>query len=307
MKPTLFALTFAGRAFALPSYGLAVTLGIGVGVWLCARQARRQGMNVGAVLDLLFWMLVAALVGSRVVFVALNAGHFAQICAQGGAARSLGQVLSDCAAPLRVWDGGLVFYGGAITGIAVGALYARRRRLPFAPLGDLIAPALAIGHALGRLGCFLAGCCYGKACGPDAAACVRFPAGSVAHAHLAGTSALPAGAPLTAPLHPTQLYEAVGELAIFAFLLLWRRRQRFAGELLLVYAVAYACLRGVIELFRGDAARRFVFELAAPALARALGLPPAEPLLLSTSQAVSLVVGAGALAAIVRQYRLARR
>jgi prolipoprotein diacylglyceryltransferase len=90
---------------------------------------------------------------------------------------------------------------------------------------------------------------------------------------------------------------------IFFALLAWRRRQRFAGELLLVYAVAYASLRSVVELFRGDAARRFLFELATPGLARALGLPPGEPLVLSTSQAVSAVVGAGALALIVRRYR----
>src|SRR6185295_13470681 len=112
-------------------------------------------------------------------------GDFVDVCAHGGAARSGARVLSDCLAPLRVWDGGLVFYGGAITGIGVGALYARRRGLAFAPLADLIAPALAIGHALGRLGCFAAGCCYGKACAAGARACVSFPTGSVAHEHLA--------------------------------------------------------------------------------------------------------------------------
>jgi phosphatidylglycerol:prolipoprotein diacylglycerol transferase len=303
MKPTLVALTLAGRAFALPSYGVAVTLGCGLGVWLVARQARRQGIDPTAVVDLCFWMLVAALGGSRALYVALHAGDFAQICTQGGAARRAGQVLSDCLAPLRVWDGGLVFYGGAITGIAVGALYARRRGLAFSPLADLIAPALALGHALGRLGCFAAGCCYGKACAVGAHGCVAFPTGSVAHEHLAGTSAVPADAAFTVPLHPTQLYEAVGELLIFFGLLLWRRRQRFAGELLLVYAIAYACLRSVVELYRGDAARRFLFEVATPGLARALGLPPGEALVLSTSQAVSAVVGAGAVAVIVRRYR----
>src|SRR5205823_18082 len=110
----------------------------------------------------------------------------------------------------------------------------------------LLAPSLALGHVFGRIGCFFAGCCFGK---PWAAG-VSFPRDSVAFDELLGAGQIAAGAGTTPPLHPTQLYEAAGELGIF-FLLLWaRRRQRFAGATALLYAASYAGLRFVVEIFR---------------------------------------------------------
>jgi phosphatidylglycerol:prolipoprotein diacylglycerol transferase len=286
MKPTLVAFTLAGRGFALPSYGVAVTAGFAAGVWLAARQARRQGLNVAAVMDVCFWVLVFGLLGSRLTYVVLNAGEFARRCAGSGAPRSGGQTLADCTAALRLWDGGLVFYGGAIAAALTVALIAHRRRLAFGSLGDLLAPSLALGHVFGRVGCFLAGCCYGRLCagGP----CVRFPPGSVAYGQLSFEGVVPPGAAFTPPLYPAQLYEAAGELLIFVGLLLWRRRQRFTGELFLLYALAYAGLRSLIELIRGDSARHFVFFL-------------------STSQVVSAFVGVAALALLLRQHRRLQR
>ncbi len=297
MKPVLFPVELGGHAFSLHTYGLAVALGFAAGITLAARQARRLHMDPGDILDLAFWILVCGVIGARLLFVAQNAPEYYGLCVGANRTRELSQVLTDCTAALRVWEGGLVFYGGALTATLVAALTAHRRGWAFGKVADAFAPSLALGHSLGRLGCFAAGCCFGKACPPLwlGHGAVSFPQGSVAFDELTrhGLARLDAGA--TPPLHPTQLYEAAGELLIFFLLLALRGRQRTFGTLALWYAVLYASFRSVIEIFRGDVARRFLMEIDTPSLAVRLGLPAHEPLFLSTSQALSFLVGACAL------------
>jgi prolipoprotein diacylglyceryl transferase len=224
----------------------------------------------------------------------VNAGDFARVCAgtdlpPGAEPRSLGTWLGDCTRILHVWEGGLVFYGGGIGAATVAALFARRQRWSFWRVGDVFAPALALGHAFGRLGCFAAGCCFGKTAGAPWA--VSFPANSVAFDELLSQGAIVPGATLTPPLHPTQLYEAAGELLIFAVLLALRPRVRDrAGALFLAYVALYAPLRFLVEVFRGDAARLYVAPLATPRLAAWLGLPAAEPVVFSLGQVMSVVI-----------------
>jgi phosphatidylglycerol:prolipoprotein diacylglycerol transferase len=290
VRPTLFTLPLGAHGLGLHSYGLAIALGFAVGVVLAVRQAQREGLDSGAMMDLLFWILVSGVLGSRLVFVLIHAGEYARLCA-GGGARTWGRALSDCAAPLRIWEGGLVYYGGALAATGMVAWFARRQRWSFRRVADLLAPSLALGHVFGRIGCFFAGCCFGK---PWAAG-LAFPRGSVAFDDLMSGGQLPAGAASTPPLHPTQLYEAAGELGIF-FLLLWfRRRQRFAGATALLYAVSYAGLRFVVEIFRGDTGRGFLVRVATPRLAALLHLPAEPPLFLSTSQVTSVVLGIAAI------------
>jgi phosphatidylglycerol---prolipoprotein diacylglyceryl transferase len=301
MKPTLLALRLGDTVLAVPSYGVAVTLGVAVAIVLAARQAPRLDLDRGQILDLSFWLLLAGLGGSRLLFVLLNAGDLARLCIDGGGgARGPARVLADCAAPLRLWDGGLVFYGGGLAAAAVAWRFARRRGWRFAVVGDAYAPGLALGHAIGRLGCFFAGCCFGKTCLAGGGPCVSFPAGSVAYDHLASGGA----GGHTAALHPTQLYEAAALAALFFGLTWFAGRKRFHGQVLLLYVAGYALLRLPLELYRGDVNRRFLFELAWPWLGRALGLPPAEPLLLSTSQLVSLLLLLAAAVALGRSRRL---
>ena len=144
------------------------------------------------------------------------------------------------------------------------------------------------------------GCCFGKA--SDAAWAVAFPRGSVAFDELAAVGAIQPGADVTPPLHPTQLYEAAGELAIgLALIALRPRLARRPGALLFGYLAAYAVLRFAVELGRGDVARGFVLELDTPRLAALLRLPPAEPVLLSVGQLGSvLLLAALALVIVVR-------
>jgi phosphatidylglycerol:prolipoprotein diacylglycerol transferase len=261
VRPTLFTLPIGANGLPLHSYGLAIALGFAAGVVLAARQARRVGLDRDAMLDLLFWILVAGVLGSRLAFVLLHLPDYARLCSSRG----------DCLAALRLWDGGLVFYGGVLAATGAVALFARRRRWSLGTVADVLAPSLALGHAFGRVGCFLAGCCYGQ---PWAGG-VSFPPGSVAHTE-----------GQTGPLHPTQLYEAGGELAIFFLLLWYRPRQRFAGATALLYAAAYAALRLVVELFRGDAGRGLVAGS------------------FSVAQLLSLALG---MAAVLLLWRLGRR
>jgi phosphatidylglycerol---prolipoprotein diacylglyceryl transferase len=272
MKPTLFAGRFAGVDLTVPTYGVMVTLGFFLAIVLVYRQGTREkGLPGDGLLDLCWWLLVTGILGSRLFYVLLNVGDYVALCRDGGPA--------GCLAPLRIWDGGLVFYGGALAAGATTVWIARRHGWSIPIVADLFAPALVLGHAVGRLGCFAAGCCYGKLCVGGGAGCVRFPPGSVAHMQLAASGGLADASAATPPLFPTQLMESAVLFALFAFLLWFRRRARFPGQVVLVYLVGYASLRFVLEIFRGDAARRFLFEI-----------PAADPMFLSTSQAVSLVL-----------------
>jgi phosphatidylglycerol:prolipoprotein diacylglycerol transferase len=308
MRPVFFTLHLGSSEIGLRSYGLLIAAGLAVAIVMGAREARRRGMDVGRVLDFAFWAVVVGLVASRITYGLVNAGTFARACMgtdQLGGARPWSTVLWDCTRIVHLWEGGLVFYGGVLGGGLVALAFARREGWSLGALGDVFAPGLAAGHALGRLGCLAAGCCFGKEGGPWG---MSFPRTSVAFEELASLGALPDGATATPPLHPTQLYEAVGEAAICALLLVLRPRLRARpGALVLTYLALYAALRFAVELFRGDVARRFVVELATPRLSALLGLPGAEPVLLSVGQVVSLLLLAACGVALVRRWRIGAR
>jgi phosphatidylglycerol---prolipoprotein diacylglyceryl transferase len=302
MRPVLLTLHVGSREVGLHTYGLLIALGLAAGITLAAREARRRTMDVGRVLDFAFWGVVAGFVGSRVAYGLVNAGDFARSCAGRDGPRGFGAVLWDCTRIFHVWEGGLVFYGGVVGTALVAVIYARRTGWTFWTITDVFAPGVALGHALGRFGCYAAGCCFGKATTGGWGA--SFPSGSVAFDELSSLGLVAPGASFTPPLHPTQLYEAFGELLIFAALMLARGRLRSRpGALALTYAAAYAVLRFIVELFRGDVARRFVVELTTPGLARALGVPASEPVLLSVGHLGSLLLLAACALALGKRRR----
>jgi phosphatidylglycerol:prolipoprotein diacylglycerol transferase len=270
-----------------------VALAAIVGVLLVLQQGRRMGFDTPAVLDLAFWALVAGIVGSRVVYVLVHVRDYASLCLGTGAPRPALRALADCAAPLYLWQGGLVFYGGALAAAGVVLLFARRRAWPLGDVIDLLVFPLPLGHALGRVGCFLAGCCYGKVSPLG----VRFPPASVAYHNLAAAGLLAPGAVFTPALAPTQLYEAAGEGLLFGLLIVLRRRRPFPGSLALVYAMGYALVRATVEVLRGDEGRGFLFEISLPRVAAWLDLPVNQPLALSIAQALSLALGTAAAVA----------
>jgi phosphatidylglycerol---prolipoprotein diacylglyceryl transferase len=288
MYPELVRLFGGG----LHTYGVLIAVGFLLAVVLTARQAKREGTDPDRLLDLGFWLLLAGFVGARLLFVLTDLGYYVGSCRGTGQPRTTGQVVWDCSRALHVWEGGVVWYGGFLAALGVGVWILHRRRMKILRTADLIMPAVPLGHFFGRLGCFAAGCCYGK---PTASAIgVAYGPKSLALSDLADV--LPPGATTTMPLHPTQLYEAGGELLVFFWLLWLSRRRRFDGQVLLAYLFIYPLLRTVVEVFRGDAARRYVVALATRGLNGVLGLPPDAPSFLSVSQAISLLVAAGALA-----------
>ena len=284
MKPTLFFIGSGAHAFPVHSYGFLIAIGLVVGIAISLRRGHSVGIETGATLDLTFYSIVVGLVGARLLYVLMHAGEYARLCAGVGLPRSLGQKAFDCTAPLRFWQGGLVFLGGAVLSAVVMLLYARRRGLRLGDVADVLAPSVSIAHVFGRLGCFLVGCCYGKPWTNG----IHFPPDSVAYSELLAHRDIQIGALSTYGLHPTQLYESVGELFIFiALVWLWRRR-KFPGAIALGYAFAYGILRFFVEIFRGDDVRGFLFEARIPGLARMLGFSPTEPIFLSTAQATSI-------------------
>lgn len=291
MSPTLFHL----GTFPVHSYGFFIALGMVLGVVLAVRRGRTVGIATAATLDLTFYAIVVGLIGARGLYVAMHSSDYVRLCAGTGVPRSTGRVLSDCLAAVKFWQGGLAFLGGGVLAALVVLLYARRKGLRLGDVADVLAPSVSLAHVFGRLGCFLVGCCYGKPWHAGA----HFPPDSVAYSELVTRGTLVAGAACTPGLHPTQLYESAGELLVFlGLLLVWRRRQ-FPGVVALAYAAAYGVLRFFVEILRDDQARGFIFELRLPGLAHALGLPPDDPLFLSSAQATSLLLLAAATTAYV--------
>lgn len=268
--------------FRLSTYALAGVVAYLVAVSVATWQGRRLGISPKRIVDLTFWAVIAAIVGARVGFLFEQLPSYLELCVGADAPAPAG-----CADFWKPWKGGFVYYGGFVAAALTVAFLARRYRLAFWSVADAIAPALAIAHAIGRVGCFLAGCCYGKA--TSGACAVRFH------------DATPGGGIFR---HPTQLYEAAAELLIFGALLVHASRRRRSGSTFLLYVALYAVARFVVELFRGDADRGYLFELVWPWLANLLRVPPGEPMLLSVAQAVSAgLLLAAVLVWLVRRHR----
>lgn len=217
MHPVLISI---GR-FHIYTYGVMIALGLLVGVLLARHQAAKEGIHPDKIVDITFYVILAALAGSRLVFVLMNLQEYAH----------------DPIAAIKIWEGGLVFYGGLLPGVAVGLWYIKRIGLPLWQVADIFAPSIAIGHAFGRIGCFFAGCCYGTASSLPWA--VTF----TDHRGLA---------PLGIALHPTQLYSSLTLFLIFGFLIVLRIRKKFHGELFCSYVLVYSMARFLLEFLRGD-------------------------------------------------------
>ena len=212
------------------TYGFLIAVGFLVALWLAAIRAGKEGIPSGKIMDLGFYVLLAAIVGSRLFFVLINAEHY----------------ISRPLDIFKIWEGGLVFYGGVLLALPIAVWHIKRNRLDLWGTADILAPSIAIGHAFGRLGCLAAGCCHGKPA-------ENLPWGII----FTNPESL---APTNVPLHPTQIYESAGELLIFLLLLLIGTRKTFKGQLFMLYLIFYAVLRFIVEFFRGDSGRGFIME-----------------------------------------------
>ncbi len=217
---------------ALHTYGLMAALGFLSGLLWVRHEARRLQISEEKVLDLFFYIILATIVGARLLYIFISVPEW----------------WSDPLVFFRIWEGGLVFYGGLISSVVVSLWYCRKHRLPFLTVADIFMPGLALGHAIGRLGCFAAGCCYGKPVPLGSFWGVMFPDNP------------DSVAPHEAAIYPTQLFEAAGLFILFLILFLFRKKKKFEGEVFLVYLILYPLLRIIMEMFRGDAIRGFVVE-----------------------------------------------
>lgn len=218
MHPVLFHL----GPVTLFSYGLLLALGFMAGVGWSLHEARRVGESPDFMLDLAFIGILLAIVGSRLGYVALSWPYFVQ----------------NPWEVFKIWQGGLVFYGGLAAALAGGIAYILAKGRKLLATGDLVAPGIALAQAIGRLGCLMAGCCYGRACELPWAVTFSDP-------HTLAR-------PTNLPLHPTQAYASLSLFAIFLLLVLVRRRKAFAGQVFWTYAMLHGLARLVVEHFRGD-------------------------------------------------------
>ncbi len=203
------------------SYGVFVAIGFLAALWVSAREIDRHGLDREKFLDMGFWAVLSAIVGARMFHVLVYWREYAEAPSE----------------ILKLWNGGLVFYGGLIAAMAACAVFLRRHRMPFLPVADAAAIGIPLGLAFGRLGCASAGCCFGKATTLPWAITFTDPASL---------------APLNVPLHPTQIYESMAGFAIFGILYATRDRFRTPGMRFWTMLILYGAARSFLEIFRDD-------------------------------------------------------
>lgn len=316
-----------GEGLPVHTYGLMLMAGFVAAIMVSARLAEREwGGAEGArrrndVMDLAVWVVVSAFVGSKVLFILVTPKDFLD---------GLAHAFRDPSRLVGALGGGFVFYGGFIGATAAVWWFCRERKIPFLRLADVIAPTVALGQAFGRLGCFSAGCCWGKPASLHLPWAVRFPGASRAldifGQHTSGAIAWSSQAEelhrwviestgqvfdhpvpgairvadwvaqhgTTLPIHPTQLYESLAQLLLFVALMIARRYRRFHGQVLALYLIGYSIIRTTVELFRGDFERGTLHKLIEQ-------VPLDAWWNISTSQLISLVMFALGVTLLVRR------
>jgi phosphatidylglycerol:prolipoprotein diacylglycerol transferase len=246
VHPILFSL----GPLTIYSYGVLLAAAYLIGLGMAVRRARAAGLDGNRVLDLGIWVIIAALVGAKALLFFVDFRQFT----------------SSWAEFTTLLRSGGVFYGGLIAAVVVCIYQLRKHQLPLWTSADLFAPGIALGYTVGRLGCLMAGCCYGRPTDVSWAITFTDPAAN-----------LNVGTPLNVPLHPTQIYESFAGLLIFLILMaLERRGRQFSGRTFWMFVLLYSISRFFIEFYRGDE-RGFMFNAV------------------STSQAISIILAPLAL------------
>jgi len=244
--------------FSIHTYGVFASLGFIVATLLILRKAIALGVSINHMVDIIFWTTLIAVVGSRALYVIANPDQF-QSWTQW----------------LNIRGGGLVFYGALVSGLPAAAILLRMHRISLLAFLDVIAISLPVGHAIARMGCFAAGCCYGRP---------TDVAWGVTYSH--PLSVAPAGV----SLHPTQLYEVIALICIAIGVGIFSTLGRRNGQTIALYLGLYAILRPILETFRYDETRGWFLESW-------LGQS------LSTSQGISIIIGLAAVGLLVASFK----
>ena len=216
MHPTLFKIGF----LEIHTYGVFVALGFFVGFKMLLFYGKKSSFSLALIEKLTFLVFIFSLIGARLFYVLISWQEFA----------------SNPLDIFKIWQGGLVFWGGFLGGAITCIIFSIKNKMPLWKLADVFAPALAIGHALGRIGCFFAGCCYGK--NTDSFLGVVFPENCPA----------PAGIKLV----PTQILSSILLFILFLILVIFWKRKKFNGQIFLIYTVFFSVGRFFMEFLRGD-------------------------------------------------------
>ena len=219
MHPDLFSI----GPLTLHTYGLFLAIGFIIGLSVAVRIGKKHGIEPQQIMDLGLILIISGIIGSRIVYVLMDISYY----------------LENPLDIFKIWQAGLVFSGGLLAAIIAGFFYLRHHKLDMLQMGDILAPSIAIGQAIGRIGCFMAGCCYGKPTNVPWG--VIFTNPKIIPSHL-----------LYIPLHPTQLYASFGNFMIFFILMILSAKKRFNGQVFIWYLILHSTARLIIERFRGD-------------------------------------------------------
>lgn len=242
--------------FTLHTYGVMISLAILASIYLASYLGHREGIQKKHIWDLGFIVIISSIIGSKLLLVLTSLDYYLN---------DLSRLFST-----EFLRAGGVFYGGLLGAIAGCYFFLKKNpSVSFLKIADIAAPAIPLGQAIGRIGCFSAGCCWGSH--SEVPWAVTF---SNNYAH--GLT----GVPLHDTLHPVQLYESLSWLLLFTLLLIALRTKIFpvTGQLFAVYLISFGVIRFVLEFFRGDLYRGVYFN----------GM-------ISTSQAISLMIVPSAL------------
>ena len=209
----------------IPTYGVLVAAAFLTALWLAGKLARQHNLNTESVTNLGIYCALAALAGAKLMMFLVDIPYYAE---HPGEIFSLGTLRA-----------GGVFYGGLLAALAVAFWYMRKTKLPALLTADVFAPAIALGHGIGRIGCFMAGCCWGVACDRPWAVTFTNPVANDL-----------VGVPLNRALHPTQLYESISEFIIFAILYRMASKKHAEGAIISLYLILYGAVRFIVEFYR---------------------------------------------------------
>jgi len=230
----MFPQIFHYGRFFLPTYGLLVSTGVLIGLWISVRNSERMGIDGDKAWNLGILVVLCGIIGAKILYIINDWSLYKD---------HLGDIFS-----IATLQAGGVFSGGLLAAFIAAAWYVRRHHLPALGICDAFSPGLALGHAIGRIGCFAAGCCYGKETHHWWGVIFRNP---LAH-EITGT-------PLNVPLEPTQLFESAVEFANFLFLMWLLKRRKFDGQVFGAFMFIYGIARFFLEFVRDDPGRGSVF------------------------------------------------
>jgi phosphatidylglycerol:prolipoprotein diacylglycerol transferase len=222
-----------GLGLKVPSFSVALVVACFGSLYLTVSRARREGIDTEAVYGLAVWLMTGGFLGARGLYLVSHPESLRSLSVLGG-----------------IGQGGIVYYGCIIGGLIGSVLYWYRSPFPFRRMADAVAPALALGCAIGRVGCLLNGCCYGALSGLPWA--VAFPAGTLPWARQVESGLIAPSALHSLPLHPTQLYAALDGLLLLGLLTAYHPRRRRDGEVMALLMVSYPVTRFLIEGLRDD-------------------------------------------------------